>query len=396
MASPLRSTNHRGPSFMPTFMEFFAGGGMARAGLGVGWTCMFANDIDPKKAAAYAMNWGDAGLKVADLRLVRTTDIEGIADLAWASFPCQDLSLAGNGKGLSGERSGTFWAFWNVINSLRFEGRAPRMIAIENVTGLLSSNGGRDFAEVVSSLAMLNYRVGSLVIDAARFVPQSRPRLFVVAISTEMRLPGSLIDPSNDPCFRTPSLARAESNLPAHVLKSVVQLRLPEPPRHYADLASIIEREPQGVRWHDVAETERLLEMMSPVNRRKVEAAKLSGKMMVGGVYRRTRPDESGIGRQRAEVRFDDIAGCLRTPSGGSSRQTLLIVEGENVQSRLLSPREAARLMGLPEDYRLPQRYNDAYHLLGDGVVAPVVGHLARHVFEPVLAQNEAVLVAAE
>jgi DNA (cytosine-5)-methyltransferase 1 len=56
---------------------------------------------------------------------------------------------------------------------------------------------------------------------------------------------------------------------------------------------------------------------------------------------------------QRAEVRFDDISGCLRTPAGGSSRQTVLIVEGKQVRSRLLSPREAARLMGVPDDYPL-------------------------------------------
>jgi len=381
---------------MPTFLEFFAGGGMARAGLGAGWTCLFANDIDPKKGAAYAMNWGDAALKVEDLRMVRTSDIYGIADLAWASFPCQDLSLAGNGKGLSGERSGTFWAFWNVINSLRMEGRAPRIIAIENVTGLLTSNGGNDFIEVVSSLTMLNYRVGSMVIDAARFVPQSRPRLFVVAVSSDLRVADDLTDKASEPRFQTSSLARAESKLPERVLRNVVHWRVPDPPPHTLDLASIVEREPQGVRWHLAEETARLLEMMSPVNRRKVEAARRSGKVMVGGVYRRTRPDESGIGRQRAEVRFDDVAGCLRTPSGGSSRQTLLIVEGANVRSRLLSPREAARLMGLPDDYRLPERYNDAYHLLGDGVVAPVVRHLAQHLFEPVLVRNEAVLVAAE
>ena len=381
---------------MPTFMEFFAGGGMARAGLGAGWTCLFANDIDPKKGAAYAMNWGDARLKVADLRVVRTSDIEGVADLAWASFPCQDLSLAGNGKGLSGERSGTFWAFWNVLNSFRHEARAPRIIAIENVTGLLTSNGGADFAEVVSSLTMLDYRVGSLVIDAARFVPQSRPRLFVIAVAAGLRVPDDLLASEVEAPFRTPSLTRAESRLPARVMRNVVQWRLTEPPRHNADLATVVEREPQGVRWHDVAETERLLDMMSPVNRRKVEAARMAGRLMVGGVYRRTRPDENGLGRQRAEVRFDDIAGCLRTPSGGSSRQTLLIVEGENVRSRLLSPREAARLMGLPDDYRLPERYNDAYHLLGDGVVVPVVRHLAQHLFEPVLARNESSLAAAE
>ena len=124
---------------------------------------------------------------------------------------------------------------------------------------------------------------------------------------------------------------------------------------------------------------------MSDVNRAKVAAAQRAGRRVVGGVYRRTRPDAGGGKRQRAEVRFDELAGCLRTPAGGSSRQTILVVEGERVRSRLLSPREAARLMGLPDTYKLPARYNDAYHVCGDGVCAPIVSHLARHILEPIL-----------
>jgi DNA (cytosine-5)-methyltransferase 1 len=124
---------------------------------------------------------------------------------------------------------------------------------------------------------------------------------------------------------------------------------------------------------------------MSPLNHKKVEQAKRMKIRMIGGVYKRTRIDEEGNRAQRAEVRFDDVAGCLRTPVGGSSRQSILIVEGEKVRSRLLSPREAARLMGLPEKYKLPKNYNDSYHLVGDGVVVPVVRFLASHILEPLL-----------
>jgi DNA (cytosine-5)-methyltransferase 1 len=112
--------------------------------------------------------------------------------------------------------------------------------------------------------------------------------------------------------------------------------------------------------------------------------AQAAGRRMVGGVYKRTRN-----GQQRAEVRFDDMAGCLRTPVGGSSRQTLVIVEGARIRSRLLSPREAARLMGLPESYELPERYNEAYHIAGDGLAVPVVRHLAASLFEPMLSRAE-------
>ena len=101
-----------------TFYEFFAGAGMARAGLGDRWRCQFANDFDQKKTATYALNWGDDNLVCGDVRNVTTGDLTGIADLVWASFPCQDLSLAGGGGGLKGERSGTFWPFWRLMTAL--------------------------------------------------------------------------------------------------------------------------------------------------------------------------------------------------------------------------------------------------------------------------------------
>ncbi len=115
---------------------------------------------------------------------------------------------------------------------------------------------------------------------------------------------------------------------------------------------------------------------------------------MVGTLYRRTRFNAHGEKVQRAEARFDDIAGCLRTPSGGSSRQFVLIVENHRVRSRLISARETARLMGLPDDYILPENYNEAYHLTGDGVVVPAVRHIAAHLLEP-LARGGALRVAA-
>src|SRR5208283_4289372 len=88
-----------------TFLEFFSGGGMAREGLGPSWQCLFANDIDPMKGAAYAMNFGHAHLRVCDIARLKLADLPTTTvDLTWASFPCQDLSLAGDGKGLGGAR----------------------------------------------------------------------------------------------------------------------------------------------------------------------------------------------------------------------------------------------------------------------------------------------------
>lgn len=376
---------------------------MARAGLGSGWTCMFANDFDPKKAAIYAVNWGSEVLKIGDVAKLQPSEIPGIADLAWASFPCQDLSLAGVGAGLKGERSGTFWPFWKLLEGLNHEARAPRLVVLENVCGALTSHDGKDFAAIASALVESGYRFGALVIDAIHFLPQSRPRLFVIAVRNNHGFEGEFASSelvslwnacdttlagSISP-WHTPSLMSAYNKLPQRSKREWIWWRLPMPLPRQSVLADLIEDEPQGVAWHSESETQRILGMMSDVNRRKVEEAKKAGRRMMGGIYRRTRVDGAGESIQRAEIRFDDVAGCLRTPAGGSSRQSILFVEGNNVRSRLLSPREAARLMGLPDTYRLPDNYNEAYHLSGDGVAVPVVRFLAAHLLEPILTARE-------
>ena len=367
---------------------------MARAGLGTDWQCLFANDFDVKKAAIYARNWEGDALVVNDVGALTITQLPDRADLAWGSFPCQDLSLAGVGAGLNGQRSGAFWPFWQLIQQLGREGRQPAMIVLENVCGALTSHGGRDFATIATALADEGYRFGALTIDAAKFVPQSRPRLFIVAAHNTLVIPEkiasapaaeSLLREDNPRQWFSQALIAAQALLPKALRDHWLWWHLPEPPKRNLMLEDVIERTPKGVEWHDCAQTQRLLELMSPTHRAKVEAASSMGRPVVGTLYKRTRKDEAGRRRQRAEVRFDNIAGCLRTPLGGSSRQTVLIVDGDTVRSRLLSPREAARLMGLPDDYELPSNYNQACHLAGDGVVVPVVRHLARYIVEPVL-----------
>lgn len=375
---------------MPTFYEFFAGGGMARAGLGPTWTCLFANDFDQKKAGSYRANWGGDHLWVGDVADVRADQLPGTADLAWASFPCQDLSLAGSGAGLTGARSGTFWPFWKHITGLRDEGRAPATIVLENVYGTITSHGGRDFAAILSVLSEGGYRCGAVVVNAAHFVPQSRPRLFVIGVREDLDIPDGHQSKGPSDAWHPQALRKAQQQLPDAAKARWVWWNLPEPALRNTGLSDVIEDKPKGVEWHTVAETQRLLRMMSDTNIAKVNNAKRSGRRMVGTIYKRTRADgPNGAKVQRAEVRFDDVAGCLRTPAGGSSRQTIIIVDGNKVRSRLLSPREAARLMGLPDDYALPEKYNDAYHLAGDGVAVPVVRFLAECLLEPIVAPGE-------
>ena len=314
-----------------------------------------------------------------------TAALPGQVDLAWASFPCQDLSLAGSGEGLRGERSGTFWPFWGLIEGLAAEGRAPRVVVLENVCGALTSHGGRDFAAIIEALAEGGYRAGAIVMDAVHFVPQSRKRLFVVGVRANASVPPRLRwdEPPADSIWHPGPVLRAHERLASGHKRHWVWWRMPSAPARRAVIEDIVEESPTGVEWHSPEETTRLLAMMTDVHKEKVAAAQSSGRAAVGTIYKRTRPDGRGGRRQRAEVRFDGVAGCLRTPVGGSSRQTIIAVEGPRVRTRLLSPREAARLMGLGDDFWLPDHYNSAYHVAGDGLVVPVVRHLAAHLLEP-------------
>jgi DNA (cytosine-5)-methyltransferase 1 len=379
------------------FYEFFCGGGMARRGLGPRWRCDFANDFDPAKAAAYTANYGGADLHVGDVAKVSADQLPGAADLAWASFPCQDLSLAGARAGLSGERSSTFYQFWHLIEALQDEGRAPRLIGLENVPGLLTCSGGADFAALCRTLDEGGYRVGALEIDARWFVPQSRPRLFVTALRKDLEIPGDLVlDAAPDMLspFHTRAVKKAVEALPADLKAKFLWWALPVPPAPNEMLEHKLDP-PRRTPWHSPEETRRLLSLMSAATRKKLDAVKADGSPAIGALYRRMRV-EKGVKVQRAEVRFDGLAGCLRTPGGGSSRQFIVSVKGRRVRTRPLTGREYARLMGLPDDYVLPGSERAALHLAGDGVAVDVVRFLGEHLFEPVLEHARAAALAAQ
>jgi DNA (cytosine-5)-methyltransferase 1 len=337
-----------------TFYEFFAGGGMARLGLEAGWDCLFANDFDAAKAAAYRDNFDGGHFVEGDVWGLTAADLPDAADLAWASSPCQDFSLAGARAGLAGGRSSALLGFWRLIEALGAENRAPRVVVIENVAGLVTSNGGRDLEAIAAAFTDQGYAFGLIEIDAARFLPQSRRRVLIVGSRDK------------DVARR---LADAEAALP-HARNT--------------DLAAILEPDDE-VAWRSDAQTQALIALMDRLHRARLDAARASGERRVGAVFRRVR-----AGVQRAEVRFDGLAGCLRTPRGGSSRQSLLVVDGGAVRSRLITPREAARLMGLPETYRLPKSSTAALHLTGDGVAVPVVRWLADRILEPLLNNPDA------
>lgn len=356
------------------FYDFFAGAGMATLGLAPQWQCIWANDIDERKAKIYRDHFGCDHFIRDDVANISAASLPKPAHLAWASFPCQDLSLAGWRRGLSAERSGAFWPFWRLMHDLLVMGQRPPIIVIENVVGLLY---GDSFKGLCEALTALDMQFGALVLDARRFLPQSRPRVFVVAVDSTWDV-SEFATREPVKAWTPQSLIKAKEELPDNLEDLWRWWNLSVPKKKAKSLGRIVEENPTSVAWHTVEETRTLLEMMSERNRIKIDHAIHVGGEHVGFLYKRIRE-----GVQRAEVRFDGISGCLRTPKGGSSRQTVVIVKDGLVRSRLLSTREAARLMGVPDDFELPETYNDAYRAMGDGVAVPVVSWLSENLLLP-------------
>ena len=356
---------------------------MVHAALGASWNCVLANDNDPMKCAVFRDNWGADGLFEGSIADLPDDRLQRPIDLFWASSPCQDFSLAGKGLGLSGARSGVFQIWADKVRTAVDAGFGPRIIAFENVSGLVTRNKGADFRHVVKTLAAMGYVVGGLEIDARHFLPQSRPRIFVIAVRRDIDV-SHLVSRAADGAFHTTKMRRFVDDTLKSLKRDWVWWKLPASGSNRAPLDALIDETPD-TKWLTKPEVNRLIKMMSPPSLERMETAKAKGIPVVGTLYKRGRPDGKGAVHQRAEVRFDGIAGCLRTPAGGSSRQTLVFVDGDQVKARLLSRLEAIRLMGLPDDYVMPERYNQVYKVAGDGVAVPIVQHLDEHLFQPIL-----------
>jgi DNA (cytosine-5)-methyltransferase 1 len=361
------------------FAEFFCGVGLVRAGLEPsGWRCVYANDISRQKRELYQARFPEGDhFHLEDIWETERvlSRIPGRPFLATASFPCQDLSLAGHYRGLEGEHSSTFFGLAQVLEGLG--DRQPMVVLLENVGGFITSNGGQDFAAVAQTLAGMGYWLDAFVVDAKDFVPQSRPRVFIVGVKEGNHPPGATCGPG----LLTPTSLR-----PARMVKLMGKVMLPTgwmihnipaPPPRGLDLADVIDLD-GAQEWWGEDEVERHHEMMSDRHRRQVDELLARGGPHVGTIFRRIRK-----GSQKAEVRLDGVAGCLRTPRGGSGRQIVMVLNNGELMMRWMSPREYARLQGA-DDFPLVGNQTQQLFGFGDAVCVPVIRWIDEHVLTPI------------
>lgn len=326
--------------------EFFAGSGLVAYGLKGIFSPIWANDNCPQKANIYRSNFIGNHFILDDIKNISGTSLP-YAHLSWASFPCQDLSLAGSMGGIHAKRSGLVWEWLRILKEMK---NRPLILVVENVVGLLSTNKGENYKKLHSALVNLGYKCGAIVVNASHFVPQSRERVFVIAVAKEIRLPVELV--GSEPNWLHNNAAVELGT----ILSDWIWWKTPKPSKRKISLKQV-------------------LELNFPYNKDNVlrlipkhhQAILNKKKTVIATGYRRMR-----AGTQQLELRFDNLAGCLRTPEGGSSKQFLVVKQNGETHARLLTIREAARLMGAPDSYKLPNSYNEGYKAMGDAVALPV------------------------
>lgn len=346
--------------------EFFAGIGLVRLALeNEGWNVVFANDIDPDKAEMYRRKWPqDDHLVVGDIHKLDADELP-TCDLFTASFPCNDLSIAGKWEGLNGKESSAFWGFMRIIRDLG--SRRPRLVLLENVVGFLMSHGGADFEQALLALNELGYTVDAFILNAVHWTPQSRARLFVVAKLDEGVERTSIANVSDV----RPELLQKFIFTHPEILWDIQ--KLPVLPKHSVRLEGIIDRSAKAEEsWWDGERTEYFMAQLSERHRADADRMIEGRSYSYATAFRRVRN-----GKSMAELRTDGIAGCLRTPRGGSGRQILFKAGRGKYQVRLLTARECARLQGVPEDYPIDVPLNQALFGFGDAVCVPAVQWIA-------------------
>jgi DNA (cytosine-5)-methyltransferase 1 len=355
-----------------TTVELFAGIGLVRLALRqAGWETVFANDNDPQKFQMYKDNFPQNGFDSRDVHDIPAKSIPTSA-LITASFPCNDLSVAGARRGLAGQQSSAFWGLIRILHQLR--NRRPPIVLLENVVGFLTSHGGRDFQTALQALNELGYCCDAFVLDASWFVPQSRVRLFVVGkLGIEQPNP----TPPHISRFRPKALVDfiTEHQNVQWDIQSLPEIRIVR-----ASLESILEDLPESdPRWWNFDRAAYFMNQLSPRHLRIARFMISQPKVSYGTAFRRIRK-----GRSMAELRVDGLAGCLRTPRGGSGRQILFKAGKGRYQVRLLTPRECARLQGVPDEaYQITVRDNQALFGFGDAICVPVIKWIADNYLTP-------------
>lgn len=383
----------------------------------LGWTCAFASEIEPFARAVYAHHYPDVPLH-GDFTRIDHERI-GAIDLLVAGTPCQSFSVAGLRGGMDDERGNLALEYLKLADRLR-----PRWLVWENVPGVLSSNGGRDFGSVIGGMVELGYGVAYRVLDAQFFgVPQRRRRVFVVGYLGDWRRASAVLferaSLSGNPA---PSRATGQG-LAGALTGGAGTERIGRPGTESQLVASPLaahhRRDDLDNQTYVAFDCQRdgqgAVEDIAPTLAAKACESKPGGSMAIAFTVTADSPTGGGQHQcvafqqnSRHEVRLiggdGKTVGALaaepgmqqqnfvaqplrsnnRNNSNPSTEASMHIMQGSQV--RRLTPRECERLQGFPDDYTLvayrkkPAADGPRYRALGNSMAVPVLEWIGKRI----------------
>ena len=365
------------------FGSLFTGiGGFDLAFEQAGMTCAWQCEINAAARSVLAKHWPDVPC-YEDVRNV-TRDNTPTVDLICGGFPCQDLSVAGKRAGLAGDRSGLWFEFHRILTELR-----PQWIVIENVPGLLSSNGGADFAVILRGLVECGYGVSWRIFDAQYFgVAQRRRRVFIVGSFGDGRSAEVLFE--REGLFgHPPTRGEARQGIASGVAPSLAASG------RGTERAGESRVEPLSFDWQ-AAGSERTYIHDKPGATRGLSASKTLA-VAFGGNNTSGEIDIATAVNAAPARRYDfesetfvfvrqiagdgQIAGALAAETG-MHQTNYVAFQSSQSDVRRLTPTECERLQGFPDGHTAGQSDSARYRQLGNAVAVPVARRIGTRIME--------------
>lgn len=343
------------------FIDLFAGIGGIRLGFeSLGGQCVFTSEWNKFAQKTYFENFPQTTdhIFAGDITLVHEKDIPDF-DVLLAGFPCQPFSIAGVSKknslgkkhGFEDKTQGTL--FFDVARIIKE--KQPQAFLLENVKNLLSHDKGNTFKVIRETLENeLNYKIDFRVIDGQHFVPQHRERIIIVGFR----------DHSN---FSFDSL-----KLPGKGKIKMSSILHPQDGKEEAEFPYTLGNDAHVNDKYTL--TPRLWEYLQEYKEKHRKAGNGFGFGLV---------DENSVSRTLS----------ARYHKDGSE---ILISQGDFKRPRRLTPRECARLMGFPDDFKIPVSDTQAYRQFGNSVVVPVMHEIAKEMIKHLKLKNTEVLKEKE
>jgi DNA (cytosine-5)-methyltransferase 1 len=391
-----------------TAISLFAGvGGFDIALRNNGYKVIASVEIDKQCNKVLEQHFPDSK-RYTDIKEVKGKDLindgfKATKGIITGGFPCQDLSVAGKRAGLTGSRSGLYWEAHRLLDETKSE-----TFILENVPGLLSSNGGKDFGIVLGSLVELGYSVGWRVLDAQHFgVPQRRRRVFIVgsrlgeegiikvlfersSVSrniTQSKQTRQDITSNTTKSFGKSEFKSISNTIPASLYhKGSLNNQDVDSNHLIVEKTFVKKRRAQSNTDYETWKEGEVTPTLNSFDTSDVRTTTIvfkphqeDGARIQNEVVNTLTAQMGTGGNNVPMVAYDELNNTINnthhTLRSGTKQSTGVI---SNKQVRRLTPKECERLQGFPDDWTSTMADSNRYKQMGNAVAVPVVNWLVK------------------